>query len=136
SRTATTGTLTVTTATAGQNQPTGYTLNITGPSFQTGTSQPIGASATVTATVTAGDYQVSLGGVPSNCTVSGSNPRTVPVPAGGTGPTTFSVSWAATTTTGTLLVTTVSPGQILSTVYLHDAAGPIFQPAVSDPFGS
>src|SRR5207249_1228343 len=80
--TATTGTLTVTTATTGQNQPTGYTLNITGPSFQTGTSQPIGASATVTATVTAGDYQVSLSGVPSNCTVSDANPRTVQAPAG------------------------------------------------------
>ncbi|PYP79381.1 MAG: hypothetical protein DMD25_05405 [Gemmatimonadetes bacterium] len=94
--TTTTGTLSVTTATTGQSQPTGYTLNVTGPSFPTGASEPIGANATVTATVTAGDYQVSLSGVPSNCTVSGSNPRTVTVPAGGTGPTTFSVSCTGT----------------------------------------
>src|SRR5213080_2811172 len=94
--TTTTGTLTVTTATTGQSQPTGYTLNVTGPSFPTGASEPIGANATVTATVTAGDYQVSLSGVPSNCTVSGSNPRTVTVPAGGTGPTTFTVSCTGT----------------------------------------
>ncbi len=94
--TTTTGTLSVTTATTGQSQPTGYTLNVTGPSFPTGASEPIGANATVTATVTAGDYQVSLSGVPSNCTVSGSNPRTVTVPAGGTGPTTFTVSCTGT----------------------------------------
>src|SRR5213078_2848304 len=80
----TTGTLSVTTATTGQNIPASYTLNVTGPSFPTGTSQPIGANATVTATVTSGDYQVSLSGVPSNCTVSGANPRTVTVPANGT----------------------------------------------------
>src|SRR5207248_2076979 len=106
--TTTTGTLSVTTATTGQSQPTGYTLNVTGPSFPTGTSQPIGANATVTATVTAGDYQVSLSGVPSNCTVSGSNPRTVTVAAGGTGPTTFSVSCTATQTPGTRPVTSPS----------------------------
>src|SRR5436190_16289893 len=34
--TTTTGTLSVTTATTGQSQPTGYTLNVTGPSFPTG----------------------------------------------------------------------------------------------------
>src|SRR5207248_249524 len=109
--TTTTGTLSVTTATTGQSQPTGYTLNVTGPSFPTGTSQPIGANATVTATVTAGDYQVSLSGVPSNCTVSGSNPRTVTVPAGGTGPTPSPHNAPPITTTGTLSVTTATTGQ-------------------------
>src|SRR5881409_2141225 len=104
----TTGTRSVTTSTTGQNIPASYTLNVTGPSFPTGTSQPIGANATVTATVTSGDYQVSLSGVPSNCTVSGANPRTVTVPANGTGPTTFSVSCTAPTTTGTLSVTTAT----------------------------
>src|SRR6266571_4708 len=101
--TAATGTLAVTTATTGQNQPTGFTLNVTGPSFPTGTSAPIGANATVTATVTSGDYQVSLSDVPSNCTVSGANPRTVTVPAGGTGPTTFSVSCSAQSGTGEVI---------------------------------
>src|SRR5205809_1045883 len=94
--TTTTGTLSVTTATTGQSQPTGYTLNVTGPSFPTGASEPIGPNATVTATVTAGDYQVSLSGVPSNCTVSAANPRMVSVPAGGTATATFTVSCTGT----------------------------------------
>src|SRR5947199_39321 len=95
--TTTTGTLSVTTATTGQSQPTGYTLNVTGPSFPTGASEPIGPNATVTATVTAGHYPLSLSGVPSSCTVSAANPRMVSVPAGGTATTTFSVSCTATT---------------------------------------
>src|SRR5207249_2324903 len=136
SRTATTGTLTVTTATTGQSQPTGYTLNVTGPSFPTGTSQPIGASATVTATVTAGDYQVSLGGVPSNCTVSGSNPRTVPVPAGGTGPTTFSVSCTGTKTKGGRSVTTATRGQSQPTGYTLNGTGPSSPTAATNPIGA
>jgi len=58
----------------------------------------MGASATETATVNAGDYTVGLSGVPGNCTVStaaGPNPRTVTVPGGGTGSTTFSVTCTA-----------------------------------------
>src|SRR6266576_196314 len=93
--TTTTGTLTVTTSTTGENMPAGYTLNATGPSFPTGASEPIGANATVTASgVAAGDYTVQLSDVPSNCTVSGANPRMVSVPAGGTATITFSVSCA------------------------------------------
>src|SRR5438094_765755 len=134
--TATTGTLSVTTATTGQSQPTGYTLTVTGPSFPTGASEPIGANATVTATVTAGDYQVSLSGVPSNCTVSGSNPRTVTVPAGGTGPTAFSVSCTATTATGTLSVTTATTGQNQPTGYTLNVTGPSFPTGASEPIGA
>src|SRR5438094_330666 len=134
--TTTTGTLSVTTATTGQSQPTGYTLNVTGPSFPTGTSQPIGANATVTATVTAGDYQVSLSGVPSNCTVSGANPRTVTVPANGTGPTTFSVSCTAPTTTGTLSVTTSTTGQNIPASYTLNVTGPSFPTGTSQPIGA
>src|SRR5205814_10509589 len=89
--TTTTGTLSVTTATTGQSQPTGYTLNVTGPSFPTGASQPIGANATVTATVTSSEDRRARSGVPSHCTVSGSNPRTVTVAAGRTGPATVPV---------------------------------------------
>ncbi|HXL35292.1 MAG TPA: hypothetical protein VN953_10240 [Gemmatimonadales bacterium] len=93
--TTTTGNLTVTTSTTGENMPVGYTLTATGPSFPTGASEPIGANATVTASgVAAGDYTVQLSDVPSNCTVSGANPRPVSVPAGGTATTTFSVSCA------------------------------------------
>ena len=129
----TTGTLSVTTATTGQNIPASYTLNVTGPSFPTGTSQPIGANATVTATVTSGDYQVSLSGVPSNCTVSGANPRTVTVPANGTGPTTFSVSCTAPTTTGTLSVTTSTTGQNIPASYTLNVTGPSFPTGTSQP---
>ena len=132
----TTGTLSVTTATTGQNIPASYTLNVTGPSFPTGTSQPIGANATVTATVTSGDYQVSLSGVPSNCTVSGANPRTVTVPANGTGPTTFSVSCTAPTTTGTLSVTTSTTGQNIPASYTLNVTGPSFPTGTSQPIGA
>src|SRR5207249_1747992 len=127
----TTGTLSVTTSTTGEHMPAGYTHNVTGPSFPTGTSQPIGANATVTATVTSGDYQVSLSGVPSNCTVSGANPRTVTVPANGTGPTTFSVSCTAPTTTGTLSVTTSTTGQNIPASYTLNVTGPSFPTGTS-----
>ena len=132
----TTGTLSVTTSTTGQNIPASYTLNVTGPSFPTGTSQPIGANATVTATVTSGDYQVSLSGVPSNCTVSGANPRTVTVPANGTGPTTFSVSCTAPTTTGTLSVTTSTTGQNIPASYTLNVTGPSFPTGTSTPINA
>ena len=132
----TTGTLSVTTSTTGQNIPASYTLNVTGPSFPTGTSQPIGANATVTATVTSGDYQVSLSGVPSNCTVSGANPRTVTVPANGTGPTTFSESCTAPTTTGTLSVTTSTTGQNIPASYTLNVTGPSFPTGASTPINA
>ena len=112
--TATTGTLTIATSTMGQNLPASYTVTATGPSFPTGESESIGANATVSAPgIVAGDYTVQLSGVPSNCMVSGANPRTVTVPAGGTGSTTFSVSCTGTATTGTLTVTTTTTGSNL-----------------------
>src|SRR5207253_1355742 len=70
--------------------------------------------ATVSAPgIVAGDYTVQLSGVPSNCTVSGANPRTVTVTAGTTTSTTFTVSCTATATTGTLTVTTTTTGSNL-----------------------
>src|SRR5207247_250826 len=80
----------------------------------TGESESIGTNATVSAPgIGAGDYTVQLSGVPSNCMVSGANPRTVTVPAGGTGSTTFAVSCTGTTTTGTLTVKTTTTGSNL-----------------------
>ena len=112
--TATTGTLTIATSTTGQNLPASYTVTATGPSFPTGTSESIGANATVSAPgIVAGDYTVQLSGVPSNCMVSGANPRTVTVPAGGTGSTTFAVGCTGTATTGTLTVMTTTTGSNL-----------------------
>ena len=86
-----TGNLTVTTATKGSGAPTGYTLSVSGPGGSA--TQLIGADATVTfSAVAAGDYSVTLGDVPGNCTVSDGASRTVTVPEGGTGTVFYSVS--------------------------------------------
>jgi hypothetical protein len=87
------GSLTVTTSTTGSNlDPDGYTVVIDGGAA----SRPIATNGSVTFTGPAGDHQVALSGVATNCTVSGANPRTVTVPAGGSTTTTFSVSCAGT----------------------------------------
>src|SRR5205807_2978666 len=86
----TTGNLTVTTSTTGSSFPASYTLNASGPGGSG--SQPIGVNTNVTfSAIATGDYTVSLSNMPTNCTVSGSNPRTLTVPAAGTGSPTFSV---------------------------------------------
>src|SRR5437773_243928 len=90
-----TGSLTVTTSTTGAAadiDPDGYTVSVDGGAA----SQPIPANGSVTFTGPAGDHSIALTGVAANCTVSGANPRTVTVPAGGTASTTFSVSCAPT----------------------------------------
>src|SRR5437879_12521400 len=53
--------------------------------------------------------------VASNCTVSGANPRTVTVPAGGTGHADFTIDCAPTT--GELVVTTATTGSNLPAGY-------------------
>ena len=86
-----TGSLTVTTTTTGSNpNPNGYTLTIDGTN-----SQAIGTNATVTLTVPAGANPVALSGLAANCKVSGANPQTVTVTAGGTSTTTFAVTCGA-----------------------------------------
>src|SRR5207244_3781951 len=91
------GSLTVTTSTTGSNlDPDGYTVVVDNGAA----SQPISDNGSVTFTGPAGDHTVGLSGVAANCTVSGANPRTVTVPAGGTTSTTFAVTCAATSTTG------------------------------------
>src|SRR5207247_10956688 len=62
--------------------------------------QPIGG---VTCPGPAGDHSIALWGVASNGTVSGANPRTVPVPAGGTATTTFAVTCSAQSATGEVI---------------------------------
>src|SRR6266545_945861 len=86
-----TGDLTVTTGTTGSNvDPDGYTVTIDG-----GASQAIATNGTVTFTgLAAGSHSVVLSGLAGNCAVSGANPRTVTVPAGGTVTTAFAVSCA------------------------------------------
>src|SRR5205823_8872719 len=62
----------------------------------------------------AADHMVALS-VASNCTVSGANPRTVTVPAGGTGHADFTIDCAPTT--GELVVTTATTGANLPAGY-------------------
>jgi len=86
------GTLTVTASTTGSNlDPDGYTVTVDAGAA----SQPIATNGSVSFTGPAGDHQVALSGLAANCSVSGANPRTVNVPAGGTASTTFDVSCAA-----------------------------------------
>jgi len=87
------GTLTITTGTTGSNlDPDGYTVTVDGTA-----SQAIASNGSATFAVPAGDNPVALSGVASNCSLSGANPGTVSVPAGGTA-------------TAALAVTCVVPG--------------------------
>ena len=92
---ATKGDLDVTTVTRGSDlDPDGYTVTVNST-----TSQAIGTNATVRfGALAEGSYTVELGGVAANCAVSGENPRTVTVVAGGVASTRFDVSCTATTT--------------------------------------
>ena len=82
------GTVTVTTNTSGSSLPSGYTVTVDG-----GQSQAVGTNSSVTFTnIAMGSHSVALTNAASNCTVSGSNPRTVTVPSGGTVTASFSAS--------------------------------------------
>jgi len=87
---ATTGDLTITTSTTGQNIPATYTLNFSGPAGSGSLS--IASNATTTFSgIPSGDYTLELD-VGATCTVAAPNPRTVTVPPNGATSTTFSVS--------------------------------------------
>ncbi len=102
------GTLTVSTSTTGSSlDPDGYTVTVDG-----GSPQPIGTNASVNyANLPAGDHAVALADVAPNCTVTGANPETVTVPAGGTATAAFSVS--CVTQSGNLTVLTSTSGSSL-----------------------
>ncbi|PYO98212.1 MAG: hypothetical protein DMD60_04715 [Gemmatimonadetes bacterium] len=89
--TPTTGDLTVTTTTGGTgSDPNGYTVTVDAA------SKAITVNGSVTFPgLAAGDHSVQLGGVASNCVVSGQNPRTISVPAGGANQTTFAITCTA-----------------------------------------
>lgn len=95
--TPTTGSISVTTSTSGTNiDPDGYIATMDGAA-----SQPIGTGATVTfGGLSAVSHSVALSGVASNCSVTGSNPQSVDVPAGGTAQVTFTVVCAPPVPTG------------------------------------
>ncbi|KPK57903.1 MAG: hypothetical protein AMS21_11035 [Gemmatimonas sp. SG8_38_2] len=103
-----TGNLQVSTTTTGANlDPDGYTVTVDGS-----LNQAIGVNGQVTfSNLAAGTHNVQLTGVASNCTVSGTNPRNVDVPGGGTAQTAFQVTCAATT--GNLQVSASTTGDDL-----------------------
>ena len=84
------GALRTAATTSGSNLPAGYTVTV-----DSGQSTSIGINDSVTATgIAAGSHRAALGGVPTNCSVSGANPRTVTVQPNDTARTTFSVACA------------------------------------------
>src|SRR5205809_255686 len=107
---ATTGEPLVPTATKGSNLAAGYPVKV-----DNGQPKTIGTTGNVTYPgLAAADHMVALS-VASNCTVSGANPRTVTVPAGGTGHADFTIDCAPTT--GELVVTTATTGANLPAGY-------------------
>jgi hypothetical protein len=105
------GTLTVTTSTTGSNPDAdGYTVTVDGTA-----SQAIASNGSATFTVPAGANPVALSGVAPNCSLSGANPGTVAVPAGGTGTATLAVTCfvpgARVSGTGQLGLGTPTPHQ-------------------------
>src|SRR5207244_3651493 len=88
---ATTGDLTVSTTTSGSDQPSGYTVSVTG-----GGSQTIGATGSVTFNgLVTGSHPVTLSRAPGNCSVSGGTSQTVNGAAGQTATASFSISCTA-----------------------------------------
>jgi Tol biopolymer transport system component len=83
------GDLEVTASTTGQDQDSdGYTVTVDGTQ-----SQSVASNGTITFSgLAAATHSVELTGVASNCSVSGTNPRDVDVPNGGTASVTFDVS--------------------------------------------
>jgi len=85
----------------------GYTVTVDGA-----VSQPMATNGNVTFTgLATGSHAVALSGVAGNCTLSGANPQTGTVSAGGTASLAFSLSCAPTGSgTGSLTVTTSTTG--------------------------
>jgi hypothetical protein len=105
----TTGNIEVTAATAGTDiDADGYTMQVDGGSAQ---ALAINGTASLEG-LSAGDHTVTFAGAAGNCSVAGSNPRTLPVSTGtvkrDTVRTTFQVTCVAVT--GTIQVTTVTSG--------------------------
>ena len=105
------GSLFVATSTTGVDlDADGYTVTVDGT-----VSQPVATNGHVTFTgLATGSHSVALSGVAGNCTLSGANPQTGSVSAGGTADLAFSLSCAPTGSgSGSLTVTTSTTGSNL-----------------------
>ena len=113
--TAATGSLRIKTTTTGDSpDPDGYTATV-----DAGTAQSIDVNGTRTVSgLNPGSHQVTLGGLASNCTVSGSNPRSATVNAGNTVEISFSVSCPTISTTGSIEITTATTGSSQDNEYM------------------
>jgi Tol biopolymer transport system component len=116
---AVTGSLKVTTATTGPDlDPDGYSFAVDG-----GAKQSIGINTSVTvANVAAAAHTIALSGLAENCTVGGTNPRSVTVAAGTTAEVSFAVTCAAVTTS-LIAFTSVESGQPFVFVVRPDGTG-------------
>ena len=96
----TTGSLKISTTTTGLDPDAdGYAVSV-----DDGSTQLIGSTADLTVSLlSAGQHKVTLSEVAANCLVSGTNPRDVNVPAGGTGEVSFTV--ACTAAPGGIMIT-------------------------------
>src|SRR5439155_1401027 len=111
------GSLTVSTTTTGPEQPSGYTVSVTG-----GGSQTVGATGSVTFNgLVTGSHTVTLSGAPSNCSVSGGTSQTVNVAAGQTATASFSISCVALT--GSVTVSTTTSGSDQPSGYTVSVTG-------------
>jgi len=89
---------------------TGQAIDADGYTFaiDAGAAQAIGVNDSLTVGASPGNRSVTLGGVASNCTVVGTNPRPVTVPASGSARVDFIVNCSSTQ--GSLVVTTSTTG--------------------------
>src|SRR5205807_2552545 len=113
--TALTGSLSVSTSTSGGTpDPDGYTVSVTGAP-----SQHIDRNGTVTfADLAIGNHTVTLGGIASNCSVTGGASRTVTVATGPPVGVTFTIDCPTPPPlTGSLTVTTATTGSSQPTSY-------------------
>nr|UXE46024.1 hypothetical protein Hi04_10k_c554_00023 [uncultured bacterium] len=93
------GTLTVSNTTTGSAPGTNYTVTASATvngSPVSGQNQMAPNGSTTFNNVPPATYQVTLSAVPANCTVTSANPQSVPVQAGQTATTAFSVNCTAT----------------------------------------
>lgn len=100
-----TGSIDVVTSTSGMDGPTAYVVVVDG-----GTPGAVVATGTTRLSgVEAGSHVIELAEIPSNCSVSGTNPRSVTVVADRTNVLIFDV--ACTELTGQLVVSTMTTGE-------------------------
>lgn len=108
-----TGALTVITSTTGDDLDSdGYAVSVDGSS-----QRSVGVNDTVSyADLSVGDHRIDLSGLASNCSVSGSNPRTVTITENASVSTSYDVSCeTSTSATGSLEVNTTTTGDDLDT---------------------